>query len=88
MSDLSQLKNKIKQELNKLSREEIFEVIEFALKKIEENDKHFKAAYPLIYAHWYINPDGYYLQCSNCYEENSSKEDICPHCGAIMKEEE
>lgn len=66
----------------------MFEVIEFALKKIEENDKHFNAAYPLTYAHWYINPDGYYLQCSNCLEENSLKEDICPHCGAIMKEKE
>ena len=38
-------------------------------------------------AHWYINPDGYYPQCSNCFEEPDSGnlEPICPSCGAIME---
>lgn len=78
----------LKYEISKLSKEERFEIIKLVLDDIKEQDKHFKVAYPLIYAHWYINPDGYYLQCSNCLEENSIEEDICPHCGAIMKEEE
>lgn len=78
----------LKYEISKLSKEERFEIIKLVLDDIMEQDKHFKVAYPLIYAHWYINPDGYYLQCSNCLEENSSKEDICPHCGAIMEGKE
>lgn len=77
----------LKYEISKLSKEERFEIIKLILDDIKEQDKHFKVAYPLIYAHWYINPDGYYLQCSNCLEENNSKEDICPHCGAIMEED-
>lgn len=37
-------------------------------------------------AHWYINPDGYYPQCSNCKNEPQGREmtDYCPNCGAIM----
>ena len=40
-------------------------------------------------AHWYINPDGYYPQCSNCWEEPHSGEltDQCPNCGAKMEKE-
>ena len=40
-------------------------------------------------AHWYINPDGYYPQCSNCNEEPESGElePICPNCGAVMESE-
>lgn len=40
-------------------------------------------------AHWYINPDGYYPQCSNCNEEPDSgeRETICPNCGAVMEGE-
>lgn len=39
------------------------------------------------HAHWYINPDGYYPQCSNCWEEPRSGEleATCPNCGAIME---
>ena len=38
-------------------------------------------------AHWYINPDGYYPQCSNCCEEPTSGEleEVCPNCGAVME---
>jgi len=37
-------------------------------------------------AHWYINPDGYYPQCSNCKNEPQGREmtDYCPSCGAKM----
>ena len=40
-------------------------------------------------AHWYINPDGWYPQCSNCWEEPKSGEleTTCPNCGAIMESE-
>lgn len=40
-------------------------------------------------AHWYINPDGYYPQCSNCNEEPESGllEYTCPNCGAVMEGE-
>lgn len=40
-------------------------------------------------AHWYINPDGWYPQCSNCLEEPKSGElePICPNCGAKMEDE-
>ena len=82
--------NKILQlvyEINKLSRQERFELIEIILKDIKEQDRIFKAAYPIVKAHWIINCDGYYLQCSHCMEENSLKEDICPHCGAVMEED-
>lgn len=38
------------------------------------------------HAHWYINPDGYYPQCSRCQEEPQGREmtKFCPNCGAIM----
>lgn len=38
-------------------------------------------------ATWYINPDGYYPQCTNCWNEPESGEleDVCPTCGAIME---
>ena len=77
----------LKYEISKLSREQKFELIEIILKDIKEQDRVFKAAYPIVKAHWVVNPDGYYLQCSNCMEENSIEEDICPHCGAIMEED-
>ena len=39
-------------------------------------------------AHWNINPDGYYPQCSNCGAEPESGklEYICRTCGAVMEE--
>lgn len=38
------------------------------------------------HAHWYINPDGYYPQCSRCQEEPRGREmtKFCPNCGAAM----
>lgn len=41
----------------------------------------------LFRAHWYINPDGYYPQCSHCYSEPPGREmtDYCPTCGYFMK---
>ncbi len=40
-------------------------------------------------AYWYINPDGYYPQCSNCWEEPKSGEltPYCPNCGSKMARE-
>ena len=37
-------------------------------------------------AHWYINPDGWYPQCSNCMKEPKSGElePVCPNCGSTM----
>lgn len=77
----------LKYEISKLSREQKFELVGIILKDIEEQDKIFKVAYPIVKAHWIINCDGYYLQCSNCMEEHSIKEDVCPNCGAVMKGE-
>lgn len=36
---------------------------------------------------WSINPDGYYPQCTNCWEEPKSGQmgKICPNCGAEME---
>ena len=35
---------------------------------------------------WFINPDGYYPYCSECYEEPNGGEmtRFCPNCGAKM----
>lgn len=40
-------------------------------------------------AHWYINPDGYYPQCSNCWEEptDGKLSERCPNCGFKMERE-
>ena len=40
-------------------------------------------------AHWYINPDGWYPQCTNCLEEPRSGEleKHCPNCGYKMSRE-
>ena len=50
----------------------------------EERCKRFNAGK----AHWYINPDGWYPQCSNCMKEPKSGklEPICQNCGAIMED--
>lgn len=82
---------KVKQlyyEVKRLTRDQQYELIELVLKDLRVAAQKKTVEYPIKYAHWIINCDGYYLQCSNCLEENSSKEDICPHCGAIMEEEE
>ena len=52
----------------------------------ENAEKRCKRFEPVI-AHWYINPDGYYPQCSNCCEEPTSGEleEVCPNCGAEME---
>lgn len=41
-------------------------------------------------AHWIINSDGYYPQCSNCMREPESGKmtEFCPHCGAKIDESE
>lgn len=45
-----------------------------------------KLAKKQVCAHWYINPDGYYPQCSRCQEEPPGREmtKFCPNCGALM----
>lgn len=52
-----------------------------------ENAEERCTKYKAKTAHWYINPDGYYPQCSNCLEEPESGEleNTCPNCGAVMK---
>lgn len=52
----------------------------------ENADKRCKDFKSVKTAHWYINPDGWYPQCTNCWEEPKSRqlEPICPNCGAIM----
>ena len=41
-----------------------------------------------IHAHWIINSDGYYPQCSNCMQEPESGKltKFCAECGARMSE--
>lgn len=41
-----------------------------------------------IHAHWIINSDGYYPQCSNCMQEPESGKltKFCPNCGTVMDE--
>ena len=82
--------NKVKQlyyEAKRLTRDQEYELGELILKDLRGAAQKKTVEYPIKYAHWIINPDGYYLQCSNCMEEHSVEEDVCPNCGAVMKGE-
>lgn len=81
---------KVKQlyyEAKRLTRDQQYELVELILKDLRVAAQKKTVEYPIKYAHWIINCDGYYLQCSNCMEEHSIKEDVCPNCGAVMKGE-
>lgn len=53
-----------------------------------ENAEQRCAMFTTKTAHWYINPDGWYPQCSNCLEEPKSGnlEAVCPNCGCVMED--
>ena len=40
----------------------------------------------VVHGQWLINPDGYYIYCSECQTEPFSGKmtKFCPECGAIM----